>query len=87
MEPFIKRSRLGIVFIILSLCKSGPMRRTHILYKANLSSDQLQRYLTVLIEKGFLVEEKEKEGKKYRITDKGELFIKEFQELQDILQT
>lgn len=84
MESFAHRSRLGIVFVILSLCQGEPMKKTHILYKANMSSEQLQRYLTFLVDKGFLVEEKGE--RRYRITSKGDLFIKEFQDLQKILQ-
>lgn len=85
VTPFINRGLLEIIFKILTLCEN-PSKKTHILYKANLSYSQLQKYLYLLIDKELCVEEGENKNKRYYITDKGRRFLKEFQEIRELLE-
>jgi predicted transcriptional regulator len=48
-----RRDRHQIVAEILETARGGSLR-THILFKAKLSYDQLNEYLPLLVEKGFL---------------------------------
>ena len=59
--------------------KSGP---THILLGANLSHDRLVKHLSQLIELGLLVEEGNDNEKIFKLTDKGRVFIVEFDKVE-----
>ena len=75
-----KRERLQIIYDILKAIqrKNGEIKPTHILYKANLSHQMLDEYLKELIEKEFIVENKEKKGKTFSLTDKGYKYLLEY---------
>ncbi len=66
--------------------KSGEIKPTHLMYKANLSYNQMQSYLEKLVDKEFVIE-LEKDDRKYiGITDKGRKYavkLKETQEFKD----
>jgi len=82
---FVRRSHMEIMATILSLCRNGPVQKTPIMYRCNLSFKQLQKYLEFLIRTGFL-EAKNANGKDfYQITEKGQNFLKEFQNLKNLL--
>ena len=69
--------------------KSGQLKPTHLMYKANLSYNQMQSYLERLIENEFVERVKEDENKKYiKITEKGRKYaikLRETKEFQDAL--
>ena len=75
-----KRSRLETIHKILILSQRG-IRKTHIMYQANLSHQQLVKYLKVLITKHLL---SVKDGL-YFTTDQGAAFIQKFNEIQIIM--
>lgn len=68
-----KRDRLQIIHDILKAIhdKNNRIKPTHILYKSNLSHQMMEEYLEELIGKGFVVENSEKSGKTYSLTQKG----------------
>jgi predicted transcriptional regulator len=70
--PFVKRSRLGIIYRILDISSHGPVRKTHVMYRANLNNAFLQRYLQLVVRKGLLVEHTASAGRTYQVTPKGE---------------
>lgn len=76
----MKRDRLQVIKDILKVVqeKSGKIRPTHIMYKANLSHQMLEEYLKELMDKGFIKEEKQKKGKTYSITDKGHNYLQQY---------
>jgi len=78
---FIRRSRLEIMYNILSLCQRGENKKTHIMYRCNLSFKQVQKYLETLTSMGLL---SANQGL-YELTEKGEKFLKEFQDLKRLL--
>jgi predicted transcriptional regulator len=68
------------MYAILKLCSTGS-RKTHIMYRANLSHYQLEMYLFLLIEKNLLALKQ----RHYTTTPKGYLFIKSFEELVSLI--
>jgi predicted transcriptional regulator len=86
-----KRSRLERYIDILKVVNEfGPIRRTHILYKANLSWGDLEDSLGRLEQAGALQRTVSKNGVHYGITDAGKKFLANFvtvRELLDLGQT
>jgi predicted transcriptional regulator len=72
--------------ILKALAQKGPLKLTHIMYKANLNCSVLKEYLDSLIKQG-LVEEKtiRKERLAYVITQLGVSVLKQFRELKEVL--
>ena len=58
--------------------KNGKIKPTHILYKSNLSHQMMEEYMKELIEKKFIVENSEKTGRTYSITQKGINFLDKY---------
>ena len=75
-----KRSRLETIYTILTLSQQG-IRKTHIMYRANLSHQQLVKYLKVLTTKKLLAEK----DSLYFTTNQGTAFVDKFQEIQNIM--
>ena len=73
-----RRDRHDIVAEILKTSVNGKIK-THIMYRAKLSYSQINEYLPMLVEKGFLENAKVTRGRQttavYRTTSKGLLFI------------
>lgn len=83
----MRRSKLEMYVDILKvLAQKGPLKLTHIMYKANVNCSVLKQYLDFLIQQG-LVEEKTV-GKKrivYAVTENGIRVLKYFRELKTML--
>jgi len=83
----LRRSKLEMYVDILKvLARNGPLKLTHIMYKANVNCSVLKEYLDFLIANN-LVEEKTV-GKKrivYAITERGITVLKYFRELKAVL--
>ena len=83
----MRRSKMEIHLDILkTLAQKGPLKLTHIMYKANVNCSVLKEYLDFLTQQE-LVEEKtiKKERIVYTITEKGLTVLKYFRELQIML--
>lgn len=80
-----KRTRLEVMHDILEVVKArnGKIKPTHILYKSNLSYQMMEEYLHELIEKGFLVQKKLKQGRTYELTPKGFEFLQKYGMIKD----
>lgn len=83
----MRRSKLEMYIDILKvLSQRGPLKLTHIMYKANVNCSVLKQYLEFLIQQN-LVEERTA-GKKrvvYAITPRGITVLKYFRELKTVL--
>ncbi|MEM2889680.1 MAG: winged helix-turn-helix domain-containing protein [Candidatus Bathyarchaeia archaeon] len=83
----MRRSKLEMYIDILKvLASQGPLKLTHIMYKANVNCSVLKEYLDFLIKQN-LVEERTV-GKKrivYAITQRGITVLKYFRELKAVL--
>ena len=80
------RTRVEILASILNVASNGALK-THIMYRANLSHRQLERYLSLLEERGLLTQliDEEIGSRVYRITDKGCDFLREYSHLSGFL--
>jgi predicted transcriptional regulator len=80
------RSMWDIMAKILEVAKS-PEPKTHIMYRANLSFSQLERYIELLRDRGPLnvVEKRQSKVKEvFVITDKGFSFLEAHRALTEI---
>jgi len=86
-EYKVRRSKLEMYVDILSvLAHRGPLKLTHVMYKANVNCSVLKEYLDFLLKQG-LVEERTV-GKRrvvFAITQRGIMVLKYFKELKQVL--
>jgi predicted transcriptional regulator len=83
----MRRSKLEMYVDILKvLAQRGPLKLTHIMYKANVNCSVLKEYLDFLITQG-LVEEKTigKRRVVYGTTERGVTVLRYFRELKQVL--
>jgi predicted transcriptional regulator len=74
------------VDILSVLAQRGPLKLTHVMYKANVNCNILKEYLDFLIEQK-LVEERST-GKLrvvYAVTQRGITVLRQFKELKEVL--
>jgi len=69
---------------IVDLCKAG-IRKTHIMYKGNLSYEQINRYLYELLEKELIIQNLDDGVLTYRATEKGRSFLQYYNMMLSIL--
>jgi predicted transcriptional regulator len=74
------------VDIIKVLAQRGPLKLTHIMYKANVNCSILKEYLDFLLKQG-LVEERTigKRRVVYAVTQRGITVLKYFREIEQVL--
>ena len=83
----MRRSKLEIYVDILKvLAQKGPLKLTHIMYKANVNCSVLKEYLDFLLKQN-LVEERTigKRRVVYAVTQRGITVLKYFRELKQVL--
>ena len=64
-----RRSSIDVLHDILKLCNNGGIKKTAIMYRGNLSYDQLRRYLTVLTRQEIVARN---DAGNYQVTAKGQ---------------
>lgn len=82
------RGWLEITDLILKVCEKGALK-THIMYKCNLNSKQIQQYLDFLLTRRLVVKTQEAGDPRrsiYVTTDRGKRFIHAYRELADIFK-
>jgi len=74
------------VDILSVLAHRGPLKLTHVMYKANVNCSVLKEYLTFLMDQG-LVEERNLRKRRvvYAVTQRGLTVLKYFRELKQVL--
>jgi predicted transcriptional regulator len=78
----MQRDKLNILRDIMSVIIYGKdVRKTHVLYKANLSGNLLEKYFLPLVQKGLI----EQQGEFYVATRNGVTFFKELDIMLDKL--
>ncbi|HZW56873.1 MAG TPA: winged helix-turn-helix domain-containing protein [Nitrososphaerales archaeon] len=83
----VHRNRMSIIASMLKVATKGA-RKTHIMYRAGLSYDQLQDYLGFLKEAGLLEETADQEEELaivYRTTAKGLKFVEKYESLKELV--
>lgn len=71
-----RRSAIEILFEIISLCGNGGVNKTSIMYRSNLSYEQLCRYLVFLKRQGLLLGDEEGI---FRATAKGHEILRQIE--------
>jgi predicted transcriptional regulator len=77
------RGWLEIIEFILLMCENGA-RKTHVMYRCNLNSKQINQYLEFLLDSGMLEILQERPNSKryiYKTTDLGKKFITHYKQL------
>ena len=83
----MRRSKLETLVAILNvLAQKGPLKLTHIMYKANVNCNILSEYLDFLINQG-LVEKRNigKERVVFKVTQRAIIVLKNFHEITQVL--
>ncbi len=87
----MRRSKMEMYIDILKvMAQNGPLKLTHVMYKANVNCRVLKQNLEFLIEQNLIEEQitvKRRNKKKisYAITDKGRTVLKYFNEVNRAL--
>ncbi|HJS81459.1 MAG TPA: winged helix-turn-helix domain-containing protein [Nitrososphaera sp.] len=78
------RGKIEIMADVLSLSTAG-IKKTHIMYRANLSYEQIIHYLTQLLGKGLLAQDLSDGALVYRTTEKGREFLNCYSKMTDLI--
>jgi predicted transcriptional regulator len=83
----MRRSKLEMyVDVLKALALRGPLKLTHIMYKANVNCSVLSEYLEFLLKQGLVEERTVKKNKTvYAVTQHGISVLKAFKELTQAL--
>ena len=80
------RSKVDIVYDILVSATGAGAKKTHILYKANISSTQVENYFSALLAHNLLEHAQDIDGNKvFRTTEKGLRFIECCEEIRSLI--
>jgi len=82
-----RRNKLNIIYDILRVIRAkGEIKKTHIMYQANLSHSQMKLYLEELYGKEF-IENTDSKRPLIRITGKGEDFFRQYAQVMEFEKT
>ena len=79
-----RRDKLFIIAEILEIAKEGTLK-TQIMYRANLSHRQLEKYLNFLEANGMLIQVLRDDVRMFQVTEKGIEFLKEYERISGYL--
>lgn len=72
---------------IVQLCSTGQKKKTHIMYKANLSGGQNSYYLQELLHSKLIVQDKADDGcLVYRTTQKGREYLGHYYQMMELME-
>jgi predicted transcriptional regulator len=78
------RGKIEIMADVLALSTAG-IKKTHIMYRANLSYEQILHYLNQLLNKGLIAQDKVDGSLVYRTTEKGREFLTCYSRITDLM--
>jgi predicted transcriptional regulator len=88
----MRRSKMEMYIDILKvMARNGPLKLTHVMYKANVNCRVLKEQLDFLlkqnlIEEQIIIKRRNKKKIRYAITERGRIIIKYFNEVDVALQ-
>jgi len=83
----IRRSKLErLVDILRVIASTGLIKQTHIMYKANLTWDELKRDLQWLMDLGLVERTVVSEGIFFKITNLGSDVLSHFEKIESLLK-
>jgi predicted transcriptional regulator len=80
------RGWLEIIDLVLSVCDQGTLK-THVMYKCNLNSKQVQQYLDFVVSRSLIEVRQDPVDVKritYKTTERGRRFMRSYNELAEI---
>jgi predicted transcriptional regulator len=80
------RGWLEIIDLVLSVCDKGTLK-THVMYKCNLNSKQVQQYLDFVVSRSLIEVNQDPVDVKritYKTTERGRRFMRSYNELAEI---
>jgi predicted transcriptional regulator len=80
------RGWLEIIDLVLSVCDKGTLK-THVMYKCNLNSKQVQQYLDFVVSRSLIEVRQDPVDLKritYKTTERGRRFMRSYNELAEI---
>jgi len=82
-----RRSRMEICARILEtiLEEEGALTKTYVMYRANISFKQLQKYLSLLLELEMIRIARKENSAFYEATEKGKLFLESFKTAKGLM--
>jgi predicted transcriptional regulator len=78
------RGKIEIMADVLALSTAG-IKKTHIMYRANLSYEQILYYLNQLLGKGLIAQDVADSALVYRTTEKGREFLACYSRMSDLI--
>ena len=80
---------MDIISDMLSITqrRSEGIKPTHLMYKANLSHNQMKSYLSELIKKNLIKKHVSKKGRRIIITKKGKDFLLQYARMREFEKT
>ncbi len=84
-----KRNRMEIMHDMLKIIqeRKGKLKKTHLMYKANLSHNQMKTYLSELTESGLIEKALPKDKTPLKITEKGSDFFLKYKQMKEFEKT
>ena len=84
-----KRNRVEIIHDMLRIIqeRGGRIKKTHLMYKANLSHKQMTSYLKDLIKNGLIIDKKAEERNLILITERGRDFFVKYAQMREFEKT
>jgi predicted transcriptional regulator len=84
-ETLFETKMIGYLNDILEVAKEDGARKTAIMYKANLSHDQMKHYLGILTKKNFLYYDLHTQ--RFKTTEKGLSFLEVYKRVESMIKT
>lgn len=89
MDKIRRRDRLGMIFDILDIIRHhhNSIKPTPLLRHSNLSSQSFSEYFNELMEKGFIKEMTDENGKNFiTLTDKGFKYLEKYKLISGFIE-
>jgi len=83
-----KRGKLEVIYDILNIIRNNKnsIKPTPLLRKSNLSSERFHQYFLELLEKGFVREINDKNGKLIILTDMGFKYLERYNTITSFIE-
>ena len=84
-----KRNRMEIMHDMLKIIqeRKGKLKKTHLMYKANLTHNQMKIYLAELTESELIEKYSSKDKTPLKITEKGSDFFLKYKQMKEFEKT
>ena len=81
-----RRARLEIIANILDVCRGSGAKKTHLMYRCNMSFVQIKAYLNLILKAKLIRVQNDGVNVYFRISGKGRRFLKSYQSLKALME-